>query len=219
MAFAINCLKQIGVFIIGFTLMMQIMTPSLVYAGQGSPSLPKFLGSKEIRSGDLSSLTRWSALLKRFEAPLHSATPTSFGIAAWREAIHRFKGLSPHEQIGKVNELLNKVPYVNDLKRYGPSGYWEATPERFFREGGDCKDYALAKYASLRALGFPPEQLRIAVVIDKIKNTHHAVLVVNGLYVLDNQNRNIEFATNTRRYQPIFSMNSSGWWMAIGYLT
>lgn len=205
-----------GVFVIGFALMMQIMTPAIAYADSGNSSPLELPGSKESRSGDISSFSKWSALLKRFEAPLRSTAPASSGVAAWRTDIQRLKSLPPHEQVKKVNDLLNKAPYVDDLVHYGPDGYWEATPERFFREGGDCKDYALAKYASLRVLGFSPEQLHIAVVMDKIKNIPHAILIVNGAYVLDNQVRNIESVANVRRYQPIFWINGRRWWTSLG---
>jgi predicted transglutaminase-like cysteine proteinase len=177
------------------------------------------LDRHEIRSDDISLLSHWSALLKRFDAPLHSTAPVSARIAAWRAEIQGLKGLSPHEQVERINDFMNKVPYVDDQQRYGPAGYWDATPERFFSDGGDCKDYALVKYTSLRALGFSPEQLRIAVVMDTTRNILHAILIVkesNISYVLDNQARNIEPLADVHRYQPIFAVNSTSWWKYSG---
>jgi len=177
------------------------------------------LGRREIRSDDISSLSHWSALLKRFEAPLYSTAPVSSGVAAWRAEIRSLKGLSRYEQLERVNDFMNQTPYVDDNKRYGLAGYWEATPERFFSDGGDCKDYALVKYASLRALGFPPEQLRIAVVMDMTRNILHAILIVkepNAAYVLDNQAQNIKTVADVHRYEPIFAVNSRSWWKYSG---
>lgn len=115
---------------------MQIAVPVIAYADGPSPGHAHHddyasldvLGRHEGRSGDISSLSHWSALLKRFEAPLHSTAPVSSGIAAWRAEIQSLKGLSPHEQIERVNDFMNKVPYIDDYKRYGQTGYWAATP-------------------------------------------------------------------------------------------
>jgi predicted transglutaminase-like cysteine proteinase len=205
--------RRAAVFLAAFALVMQLLAPAASYADERAVKLP---GLKKMKSGDISSFANWSTLLKRFEAPLHSSAPVSSGVAAWREAIQHMKGLPPREQVKKVNDFLNKAPYMDDLERYGLNGYWQATPERFFNEGGDCKDYALAKYASLRALGFSPDQLRIAVVVDKAKNIPHAILIVNGTDVLDNQSQNIESAADMYRYQPIFLINSKRWWSTLG---
>jgi predicted transglutaminase-like cysteine proteinase len=93
--------------------------------------------------------------------------------------------------------------------------YW-ATPIEFLTRGGDCEDYAIAKYASLRALGFSADQLRVAIVQDKIKNVPHAILIIYsdaGNFVLDNQNKQVEPIEAVNRYQPIFSINSTSWWL------
>ncbi len=200
-------------FAFGVTFIIQTAFPAI--AGASDSPRPELFGDLEIRSDDISAFSRWMAMLDRFEAPLHSAAPVSSGVTAWREEIERLKGLPPREQIKGVNDFLNKVTYVDDRSRYGESGYWDASPERFFSDGGDCKDYSIAKYASLRALNFLPEQLRIAVVIDKTKHRPHAVLIVNestDIYVLDNQNQNIDSIAQVHRYQPIFWINSRSWW-------
>jgi len=197
---------RLWVFVIGFALSMQVMAPAIGHAEQGQPD-------KEIDNPDLG---HWGVLLSRFENPLYSSGPVSTGVAAWKAALKHLKGLPAHQQIKAVNDLLNAVPYVDDQIRFGYAGYWAATPERFFSEGGDCKDYALAKYASLRALGFPPEKLRITFVFDKVHNVPHAILIVNNTYVLDNQSRDLETITHINRYQPLFSFNSDGWRKEVG---
>ena len=177
---------------------------------------PELFGTQETRSDDVSAFKKWMVMIDRFEAPLHSTTPVSSEVAAWREEIQSLKGLPAHEQVERVNNFLNKVVYVDDRSQYGENGYWAATPERFFSGGGDCKDYAIAKYASLRALGFSTDQLRVAVVQDKIKDIAHAILIIyssEGNFVLDNQNKRVEPITAVNRYQPIFSINSTSWWL------
>ena len=68
----------------------------------------------------------------------------------------------------------------------------------------------------MRALGYSADQLRIAIVQDKIKNIPHAILIVytdEGPFILDNQNKQVESAAAVTRYQPIFSLNSTSWWL------
>ncbi len=130
--------------------------------------------------------------------------------------IASLKGLPRNEQIEQVNDFLNQVDYVDDRSAYGENGYWGASPDRFFSGGGDCKDYAIAKYASLRALGFTDMDLRIAVVQDKVKDIAHAILIFysgDEGYVLDNQNKKIEPIEAVNRYQPYFSINETSWWL------
>jgi predicted transglutaminase-like cysteine proteinase len=206
----------IRAFAVGITFVIQTTAPTIAHADDHGASYPELLGVHEVRSDDLSSFGKWSVLFKRFEEPLRSINPASAGIAEWRAEIQSLRGLPRHEQVERINDFLNKIIYVDDRKQYGENGYWGATPERFLSGGGDCKDYALMKYASLQALGFSPDQMRVAVVRDKIENIPHAILIVNedsNSYILDNQNKNIEFISDVHRYQPIFSINSRSWWL------
>ncbi len=43
---------------------------------------------------------------------------------------------------------------------------------------GDCADYAIAKFFALRYLGYSNEEMRIAVVYDRMRRIGHAVLAI-----------------------------------------
>lgn len=177
---------------------------------------PELFGTHETRSNDTSAFKKWMVMIDRFAAPLQSNAPVSEGVAEWRKEILSLKDLPRREQVKRVNDFLNKIEYVDDRSVYGENGYWNATPERFFSGGGDCKDYAIAKYVSLRALGFTDRELRVAVVQDTIKNLAHAILIFYSGgegYVLDNQNKKIEPIEAVNRYQPYFSINETAWWL------
>jgi predicted transglutaminase-like cysteine proteinase len=81
------------------------------------------------------------------------------------------------KKIEAVNDYMNKVAFVPDSKNYGEKDHW-ATPMEFLARGGDCEDYAVAKYVSLRALGIPKDKMRIAIVNDEVMRMPHAVLIV-----------------------------------------
>jgi len=193
-----------------------ITTQSMQEAGTSRSQYPELFGTHETRSDDVSAFKKWMVMIDRFESPLHSSAPVSEGVAEWRKEIQSLQGLSRREQVKRVNDFLNQVEYVDDRTAYGENGYWGATPERFFDGGGDCKDYAIAKYVSLRALGFTDSQLRVAIVQDTVKNLAHAILIFysgDQGYVLDNQNKKIEPIEAVNRYAPYFSINQTSWWL------
>jgi predicted transglutaminase-like cysteine proteinase len=117
--------------------------------------------------------------------------------------------------VQKVNELVNRQPYLEDIDNWKKSDYW-ANPVEFFERGGDCEDFAIAKYTALRLLGVPEERLRLAIVHDKIKDIPHAILIVysdDGPLVMDNQVSKVKRADKVNRYKPIFSINRHSWWL------
>ena len=88
----------------------------------------------------------------------------------------------------RSTRFVNRWKYRADADNYGRSDYW-ATPLEFFRRSGDCEDYVIAKYRSLRLLGLPPDQLRMVVVQDVVRDLPHAVLAVylgDEVLILDN---------------------------------
>ena len=59
-----------------------------------------------------------------------------------------------------INAMGNRIPYRDDAANWGVEDYW-ATPAEFVaKDAGDCEDYVIAKYYSLRALGVPGSALR-----------------------------------------------------------
>lgn len=218
----------------GVALMVETMTPAAAHAAEEaepvrlasafSPAAVKpmgaavqnnhLFGSTEIKSTNIAAFTKWTSVMKRFETQMQASTQAP-RIQMWKNALANMKGKSAREQIEAVNTYMNNVQYIEDKKNYGKSDQW-ATPAEFLANGGDCEDFAIAKFASLRALGFSSDKMRIAIVQDKIKRIAHALLIVytdEGAVVLDNQNKRVEFAENVTRYKPVFSISSSSWWL------
>ncbi len=175
---------------------------------------PRLFGSEERRSSNLKPFTKWSGMFDRFEKAMQNDSDIR-DIQALRSELIRFQGLELEDMADRVNALINKKPYILDSKNWGKSDYW-ATPVEFMARGGDCEDFAIAKYVALRALGVPEERLRLAVVHDKEKNIPHAVLVVyadSDAYILDNQESRALLQKRVNRYRPIFSINRQAWWL------
>lgn len=188
---------------------------TLASASVGSvASYPQLFGTGEKRSGDLSAFTKWSAMFDRFDNDARSEKAQAV-MATWKAKLEPMRSLPLDQMVIQVNDMANKVKYIGDNKNWGRSDYWE-TPVEFFTRGGDCEDFAIAKYSSLRALGVPDDRMRIAIVKDIEKNLPHAILIVYGdnqTYVLDNQIKTVRTTGSIAHYKPIFSINRSAWWL------
>jgi len=169
---------------------------------------PSLFGTSETRSADISPFTKWTAITARLNS---KSAPLPSSLSAER-------GASQAEIVEAVNAYYNKVRYIEDKNNYGTSDYWQ-TPAEFTSRGGDCEDFAIAKYAALKALGFDENQLRLAIVQDTWKGIPHAILIVytdDGVKFLDNQYKTVKNVEGFTRYRPIYSINKTGWWRHVG---
>ena len=163
----------------------------------------------------LSSLPGWLDLLKR-----NKMDPIFIPGKVFKKGVtwDAFKAKSPvnnkMELLRYVNSFWNTWPYVEDIVNWGQEDYWEI-PAEFLKKSGDCEDYSIIKYFTLKELGIPPESMRIVVVRDTIRNFAHAVLVVylsNDAFILDNLSNSVLSHTKVRQYSPQYSVNEFGRW-------
>jgi predicted transglutaminase-like cysteine proteinase len=104
------------------------------------------------------------------------------------------------EQLRTVHELVNRQPYREDPDQFGEEDRWQ-TPLAFAMRGGDCEDFAIAKYFLLRLLGVPAADLRVTVLTGSRSSEVHAVLLARHAgewLVLDNR---LEAPRPLRRYE------------------
>lgn len=174
---------------------------------------PQLFGHNETRHSDLSAFTKWTGVLNRFKREFNTSVEKP-QIKKWLSFLGSLEGKSDIQKITAVNDYLNKIKFISDAKNYGQRDYW-ATPVEFLTRGGDCEDYAVAKYISLLALGVPKHKMRIAIVDDHVMKMPHALLVVyHGAKtkILDNQNPAILDSADISRYKPIYSISQVAWW-------
>lgn len=171
-------------------------------------------GTSERASTDMGSFTKWSAMFERFSNEVNNGSANDV-VQNWKSKLSTLSGLSLVQMANGVNNMMNQVRYIGDQKNWGKSDYWE-TPIEFLTYGGDCEDFAIAKYVSLRALGVPDRAMRIAIVRDLQKGIPHAILIVyteEGPMVLDNQIKRMTEASAISHYKPIYSINRTAWWL------
>lgn len=120
-----------------------------------------------------------------------------------------------HELLSAVNEYMNKSTYIVDPVNWGIPDHW-ATPDEFFLKDGDCEDYAISKYVTLKRLGVDPENMRLVILQDENLRVAHAVLAVNlegSYYILDNQVDSVLPHDKILHYRPVYSINETAWWL------
>lgn len=143
-------------------------------------------------------------------------------LTGWKDLLinPKYRKLSERDKLELVNDYMNQPRFLNDIDHWGKEDYW-ATPIEFLStDGGDCEDFAIAKYFTLRTLGVPDEKLRLIYVKELvIYRQAHMVLAYLPTpdadpLILDNINRTIQPASTRTDLLPVYSFNGSSLWLA-----
>jgi len=177
--------------------------PDRAIAGTAAPALPAAQLSASHRAG--------------------ATSPAGRRLAAWRALLREGRTLSESAKLERVNRFFNRLRFVADGASGGSADQW-ATPREFLvRDGGDCEDFALAKYFTLRALGVAAQRLRLTYVRALGRNQAHMVLTYHRpdgtpsgaeVLVLDNLEADILPLSRRSDLLPVYSFNSRGLWLA-----
>jgi len=143
-------------------------------------------------------------------------------LTGWRALMTtpRNKSLPERQKLELVNDYVNRTPFKSDAEHWGKEDYWASPIEFLSTNGGDCEDFSIAKYFTLRALGVPDEKLQITYVKEiKVYNEAHMVLAYFATadaepVILDNINKTIQPASTRTDLVPVYSFNGSGLWLA-----
>jgi len=144
------------------------------------------------------------------------------------EAVHRVErwerltkvasSAARDRQLAMVNSFFNRMDFVTDLQHWGEEDYWATPLELLTTNGGDCEDFSIAKYLTLRNMGVPDEELRITYVKALALNQSHMVLAWYPSpgaepLILDNLINEIKPASQRTDLEPIYSFNGDGLWL------
>lgn len=140
----------------------------------------------------------------------------------WLAMLGRLRGQDLQMQLREVNDFFNRrIRWVDDIVVWREEDYWATPLEAMGNGRGDCEDYSIAKYITLKQLNVPGERLRMIYVRARIGRSQitqaHMVL---GYYstpsaeplVLDNIVPSITPASQRTDLDPLFSFNSDGLW-------
>lgn len=139
---------------------------------------------------------------------------------AWRLLVSQMQAapLTERETLLRVNHFFNHLRFIDDMTLWGQADYW-ATPLEFLGVGGgDCEDFSVAKYQTLRELGIADDKLRLVYVKALSLNQFHMVVAYYPTpaavpYILDNLQGSIRLADDRADLAPIYSFNGQHLWL------
>ncbi|MEZ5596721.1 MAG: transglutaminase-like cysteine peptidase [Pseudomonadales bacterium] len=160
------------------------LMPTPLCAASLNFALPPLAPAAALSGWD-TALRDHAAELRQFRTCDASASCTS-SMRAVQTLLTRARALDAERRVRLVNHFVNRRryrvdgPYHKALDGGGSvqlRSAWRSLLG-FLDQGGDCEDYATAKYFLLRELALPAEAMRVAVLHDRMAHGHHAVLAV-----------------------------------------
>ena len=141
-------------------------------------------------------------------------------LRAWRRyaAQHEDTAVAERELLVDVNRTLNRIRFIDDAIHWGVEDYWATPAESVASNGGDCEDFAIAKYFLLKELGIPIAKLRMTYVKALKLNQAHMVLAYYPRpdaepLVLDNLEDAVRPASQRPDLIPVYSFNDEEVWI------
>jgi predicted transglutaminase-like cysteine proteinase len=137
----------------------------------------------------------------------------------WNELIIANRNIDEIDKLEKVNEFFNELEFVNDIDHWGKEDYWATPLQMLTSNGGDCEDFSIAKYFTLREMGIPAERMRLTYVKALELDQAHMVLTYYASpdavpLVLDNLVADILPSSERKDLLPVYSFNGNGLWLA-----
>ncbi|MBB1477089.1 transglutaminase-like cysteine peptidase [Shewanella sp. SG41-3] len=138
----------------------------------------------------------------------------------WRDTIAEGSALSDMDRLHLANQFANRrIRFVSDNDHWQKSDYWATPLESLGSKGGDCEDFAIFKYFTLKAMGVDESKMRLMYVRALLINEPHMVLIYFEdpkamPLVLDNLKTQILPASQRRDLKPVYSFNGKGLWLA-----
>jgi predicted transglutaminase-like cysteine proteinase len=157
-------------------------------------------------------------------AAQHYGASAVAAVRAWGAMLDAAAALPEARKVQRVNTFFNRrIAFGEDQDIWGQPDFWATPLDTLARGAGDCEDFAIAKYVSLRMLGLSDVKLRLIYVRARIGGPHSGVSqahMVLGYYpepggeplVLDNLIDDAQPAASRADLLPIFSFNSDGLW-------
>ena len=140
-------------------------------------------------------------------------------IAAWQTLIEEKFYAPEMEKLEAVNSFFNQLEFVADRDHWGKEDYWATPREMLLSNGGDCEDFATAKYFTLRRLDIPDGKMHLTYVKALKLQQPHMVLSYYSEptadpLILDSLVHEILTASERPDLIPIYSFNGQGLWLS-----
>ncbi|MDH1262530.1 cysteine protease LapG [Pseudomonas sp. GD03944] len=198
------------------------MQPGQLTQGRFQRQLRPWLGASLLLIGLSGALANWDfgLILQNAETRYGTLGAAKERIQAWDALINASAGLPERELLSEVNRFFNRqIRFSDDTRVWQENDYWATPIESLVKGAGDCEDYSIAKYFTLRRLGVPSEKLRITYVKALRQNQAHMVLTYYASpgaepLVLDNLIAEIRPASQRKDLLPVYAFNAEGLYLA-----
>ena len=146
-------------------------------------------------------------------------------VTAWRDLLTTTTGQSDATKLKRVNDFFNRrVRFRDDRDIWGVEDYWATPLETLGRAEGDCEDFAIAKYMTLKLMGVSAEKMRLAYVKARMGGPQSGIVqahMVLSYYpapedepiILDNLISDIRPASRRPDLVMVFGFNTEGLWV------
>lgn len=126
------------------------------------------------------------------------------------DLVKRLSSLKGTARLMAVNRHFNSFPYAADRISGGVTDRW-ASPLAFLQRSGDCEDFAIAKFLTLRLLGVPETAMAMLVLRDPQRGIDHAVLLVEerGRWLVLDNLRELAPLEEYRNYRPLLALTTA----------
>ena len=177
-------------------------------------------GLSTIATPEAPLATTWQKLLVEINEDLSIITRCRANAQSCSPAAAKFVVLvkegeqpEPQAQIGHINRAANFS--IRLLGATHPDNEWRSPLAALARSVGDCKHYAVLKYAALREAGFAPDALKIVVVDVRSTHQQHAVVAIrikerHWLILDDRTSILVESTMALDRYDPLYELDQDG---------
>lgn len=182
---------------------------------------PEPFGLYALRAPDGQLWTKWRAMekdlaeeAKAVGACVSDPKSCADGAKRYLLIVEETKKRDGRARLETANRLLNRaIRYTADDTQHGVPDRWTAPLASLAAERGDCEDFAIAKYAVLRAAGIKESDMRLVLVRDTAVRVDHAVLAVRfeGRWIVLDNRRSITVETaDLDHYMPLFALDREG---------
>ena len=146
-------------------------------------------------------------------------------VIAWRELLTTTAGQTDAVKLKRVNDFFNRrVRFRDDRDIWNVEDYWATPLEVLGRGEGDCEDFAIAKYMTLKLMGVAPDKMRLAYVKARMGGPQSSIVqahMVLSYYpapqdepvILDNLISDIRPASRRPDLTTVFGFNTEGLWV------
>lgn len=118
-------------------------------------------------------------------------------------ALNSWDGEQSEVDAKTVNTFINSFEYQD--YEHGFADYWKDPGEFYTEGGGDCEDYAIAKYYALKK----HHDVWVVVAISRTEpDVVHAVLLMDKEFILDNQTNKIyRWKDFIKKWEPQYAVD------------